>query len=51
MLGETIFGFFEEIGFLGLLIAFAVISFFDGLAIPTLPPHRYQATAFIAIKI
>lgn len=37
MLGETIFGFFEAIGFLGLLIAFAVISFFDGLAIPTLP--------------
>jgi len=37
MLGEDIIGFFEAVGPLGLVIAFAVISFLDGFAIPTLP--------------
>ena len=37
MLGEDIIGFFQAIGPLGLVIAFAVISFLDGFAIPTLP--------------
>lgn len=37
MLGEDIFGFFQAIGPLGLVIAFAMISFLDGFAIPTLP--------------
>lgn len=37
MLGESIFTFFEGIGALGLIIAFSIISFLDGLAIPTIP--------------
>ena len=37
MLGEDIIGFFQAIGPLGLVIGFAVISFLDGFAIPTLP--------------
>lgn len=37
MLGADIIGFFQAIGPLGLVIAFAVISFLDGFAIPTLP--------------
>jgi hypothetical protein len=37
MLGADIIGFFQAIGPLGLVTAFAVISFLDGFAIPTLP--------------
>jgi len=37
MLGADIIAFFQGIGPLGLVIAFAVISFLDGFAIPTLP--------------
>jgi len=37
MLGEEIIDFFEGIGPLGLVIAFAIISFLDGFAIPMLP--------------
>ena len=37
MIGEDLIGFFQAIGPLGLVMAFAVISFLDGFAIPTLP--------------
>lgn len=37
MLGADIITFFQDIGPLGLVIGFAVISFLDGFAIPTLP--------------
>lgn len=37
MLGQDIITFFEAIGTIGLVLAFAIISFLDGLAIPTLP--------------
>lgn len=37
MLGQDIIIFFEGIGAIGLVLAFAIISFLDGFAIPTLP--------------
>ncbi|MDH4122543.1 MAG: hypothetical protein OEV21_00425 [Thermoplasmata archaeon] len=37
MIGDEIIGLFEAIGALGLVISFAIISFLDGFAIPTLP--------------
>lgn len=37
MFGEEILVFFEGIGVLGLVIGFALVSFLDGFAIPTLP--------------
>ena len=37
MLGQDIINFFQAVGPLGLIIAFSVISFLDGFAIPTLP--------------
>lgn len=37
MVGEDIIGFFEAIGPLGLMVAFSLISFLDGFAVPTLP--------------
>lgn len=37
MLGQDIINFFQAIGPLGLLVAFSLISFLDGFAIPTLP--------------
>jgi hypothetical protein len=37
MFGQEIIELFEAIGSLGLILAFAVISFLDGFAIPTLP--------------
>lgn len=37
MFGQEIIELFEAIGAIGLILAFAVISFLDGFAIPTLP--------------
>ncbi|MEM4264577.1 MAG: hypothetical protein QW505_02160, partial [Thermoplasmata archaeon] len=37
MFGQEIIELFEAIGSLGLILAFAVISFLDGFAVPTLP--------------
>jgi len=37
LLGQDIINFFQAVGPLGLIIAFSVISFLDGFAIPTLP--------------
>lgn len=37
MFGQEIIELFETIGAIGLVLAFAVISFLDGFAIPTLP--------------
>lgn len=37
MFGQEIIQLFESIGAIGLVLAFAVISFLDGFAIPTLP--------------
>lgn len=37
MFGQEIIELFETIGAVGLILAFAVISFLDGFAIPTLP--------------
>lgn len=37
MLGQDLINLFQDIGPLGLLLAFSLISFLDGFAIPTLP--------------
>jgi hypothetical protein len=51
MLGAEIIAFFEGIGPLGLVIAFAIISFLDGFAIPMLPEAWLMLIALTDVGI